>query len=196
MKRLILVPVICLLASWASIGRADSGPAEGTEVPALKVDAVAGLVTGETKDFAAERKEMPTIYVFVQADKFDRPIARFLKVLAQELHVDDTSAQRGGRPRFLDKARPDVQVIAVWLTDDVEKSKEYLPKAQMSLQLSQTVWSVYTGDKSGPNGWNVDVASSVTAVVTDGAKVVKSFDYVSVNDTVVPEVLKKLPAKK
>jgi len=159
---------------------ADSGPPEGNEVPALKVDAVAGLVTGETKDFAAERKAMPTIYVFVQADKFDRPTARFLKVLDQELAKD----------------RPDVQVIAVWLTDDVAKSKEYLPKAQMSIQLGQTVWSVHDGDKSGPKGWNIDIAANVTAVVADGAKVVKSFDYRSVNDTVVPDVLKKLPAKK
>jgi hypothetical protein len=180
MKRLVVAPFVCLLVSWTSIGRGDSGPAEGTEVPALKVDAVAGLVTGETKDFAAERKDMPTIYVFVQADKFDRPIGRFLKVLDQELAKD----------------RADVQVIAVWLTDDVEKSKAYLPRAQMSINLSQTVWTVYTGDKSGPANWNIDVAAHVTAVIADGAKVVKSFDYRSVNDTVVPEVLKKLPAKK
>jgi hypothetical protein len=180
MKRLILAPFICLLASWASIGLGDSGPAAGTEVPALKVDAVAGLVTGETKDFAAERKAMPTIYVFVQADKFDRPIGRFLKVLDQELAKD----------------RADVRIIAVWLTDDVEKSKAYLPRAQMSINLSQTVWTVYSGDKAGPPNWSIDVAANVTAVVADGAKVVQSFDYRSVNDTVVPEVLKKLPAKK
>jgi hypothetical protein len=180
MIRFTVAPVIFLLGFCVTLAQADSGPAEKSEVPALKVDAVAGLVTGETKDFAAERKAMPTIYVFVQADKFDRPIGRFLKVLDQELGKD----------------RPDVQVIAVWLTDDVAKSKEYLPKAQMSIQLSQTVWSVYTGDKTGPANWNIDVAVSVTAVVADGAKVVKSFDYVSVNDTVVPDVLKKLPAKK
>lgn len=170
----------CSLLLVVSVAQADSGPAEGSEVPALKVDAVAGLVSGETKDFAAERKAMPTIYVFVQADKFDRPIGRFLKVLDQELAKD----------------RADVQVIAIWLTDDVKKSKEYLPRAQMSINLSQTVWSVYSGDKSGPPGWNIDVAAHVTAVVADGAKVVKSFDYRSVNDTVVPEVLKNLPAKK
>ena len=180
MKRFLAPFPIVVVLLLTSLVHADSGPAEKAEVPALKVDAVAGLVSGETKDFAAERKDKPTIYVFVQADKFDRPIARFLKVLDQELG----------------KNRPDVQVIAVWLADDAQKSKDYLPRAQMSINLRQTVWSVYGGDKSGPTGWNIDVASSVTAVVADGAKVVKSFDYISVNDTVVPDVLKVLPAKK
>jgi hypothetical protein len=180
MKALLALRTIVFAAVVTSLAYAASGPAEKSDVPALKVDAVAGLVTGETKDFAAERKDMPTIYVFVQADKFDRPIGRFLKVLDQELGKD----------------RPDVQVIAVWLTDDVQKSKEYLPRAQMSISLTQTVWSVYTGDKAGPTGWNIDVASSVTAVVADGMKVIKSFEYISVNDTVVPDVLKVLPAKK
>src|SRR5437868_345806 len=96
MRRLAVFPVIGLAVFLVTLVRADSGPAEKSDVPALKVDAVAGLVTGETKDFAAERKDMPTIYVFVQADKFDRPLARFLKVLDQELGKD----------------RPDVQVIA------------------------------------------------------------------------------------
>lgn len=180
MKRSLAPLAVTLAVCVHSLGFADSGPAAKADVLALKVDAVAGLVTGETKNFAAERKDQPTIYLFVQADKFDRPIARFIKVLDQELG----------------KERPDVQIIAVWLTDDVEKSKAYLPRAQMSLNLSQTVWSVYTGDKAGPAGWNIDVAASVTAVVADGPKVVKSFDYISVNDTVVPDVLKVLPAKK
>jgi len=180
MRHSLALATISLALNLFSLARAESGPAEGANVPPLRVDAVAGLVPGETKDFATERKDDPTIYVFVQADKFDRPVARFLKVLDQQLGKD----------------RPEVQIIAVWLTDDAEKSKEYLPRAQMSLNLSQTVWSVYGGDKSGPGDWNIDVAASVTAVVADGSKVVKSFDYISVNDTVVPEVFKKLPAKK
>ena len=194
MKAQLAILTIVLAAFATLLSYAESGPAAKADVPALKVDAVAGLVTGETKDFADERKDKATIYVFVQADKFDRPIGRFLKVLDQELSGDDNPV-RGRRP-ILAEARPDVQVIAVWLTDDVEKSKAYLPRAQMSINLSQTVWSVYTGEKTGPTGWNIDVATSVTAVVADGAKVVKSFDYISVNDTVVPDVLKVLPAKK
>jgi len=169
-----------VLVSVVASDAAVAGPADGNEVPSLKVAAVAGLVTGEEKDFAAERKEQPTIYVFVQADKFDRPIGRFLKTLDQELV----------------KNRKDVQVIAVWLTDDAQKSKDYLPKAQQSIQLEQTVWSVFPGEKSGPAGWNIDIAVTVTVVVADGAKVVKSFDFNSINDTVVPEVLAKLPSKK
>jgi hypothetical protein len=169
-----------LLAMGVAQADVPSGPAAGTELASFKVMAVAGAVSGEEKDFTAERKEKPTIYVFVQADKFDRPIGRFLKVLDQELAKD----------------RNDVQVIAVWLTDDVEKSKEYLPRAQMSIQLEQTVWSVFGGERSGPANWNVDSAVNVTVVVADGAKAKWSSGYNSINDTVVPDVMKQLPAKK
>lgn len=171
-----------LLALWPGLALADSrsGPPAGTEIPPLKVAAVAGLESGDEKDFAAERNEKSTVYVFVQADKFDRPIGRFLKSLDQELAKD----------------RNDVQIVAVWLTADVEKSKQYLPVAQQSLQLTQTVWCVYPGEKTGPDKWNIDSAVHATVVVADGPKSVWSSGYGSLNDTVVPDVMKQLPSKK
>ncbi len=171
---------VALSFSGSAVLRAETGLAPGAEVPELKVAAVAGVVSGEERNFAEDRKEKPTIYVFVQQETFGRPTGRFLSVLDQELAKD----------------RGDVQVIAVWLADDVEKAKEYLPRAQQSLRLSQTVWSVFPGEKTGPAGWNIDVADHVTAVVAEGNKATKSFAYKSVNDTVVPEVLKALPEKK
>jgi hypothetical protein len=149
-------------------------------VEALKVVAATGDATGKETDFAAERKEKPTLFIFVQADKWDRPVARFLRTLDQTLAKD----------------RNDVQIIAVWLTDDVDKAKEYLPRAQESLKLAQTTFAVYPGDKGGPAGWAINTDAHVTAVVAQDQKVSGSFGFRSVNETDVPAVLKKLKPNK
>ena len=83
------------------------------------------------KDFVAERAAKPTIFLFVRADKFDRPVACFLRTLDQDLS----------------KGRNDVQVVAVWLTDDVDMSKKYVPRARESLKLTQTTYSVFPGEE-------------------------------------------------
>src|SRR5439155_17218567 len=81
-------------------GRADveSGPKVGDKVPALKAFGVVGPVEGKEADFAAERKDAPTVYLFVQAEEGGipvggRPLARFVKVLDGEIGtVDGTAA--------------------------------------------------------------------------------------------------------
>lgn len=157
-----------------------SGLAAGAKVEPLKVVIAAGENAGKETDVAEEQKGKPTAYVFVQADKWDRPVARFLRTLDVDLA----------------KERTDVKIIAVWLTDDVMKSKDYLPKAQESLKLSQTTWSVYPGDKGGPAGWGINADAHLTAVVVQDNKVTASFGYRSVNETDVPAVIKELkPAK-
>src|SRR5262245_36741414 len=83
----------------------ESGPAVKNKVERLKVAVATGDDAGKDVEFVGRRKGAATIYVFVQADKFDRPVARFLKVLDTELGKD----------------RTDVHVVAVWLTDDVDK---------------------------------------------------------------------------
>jgi len=160
------------------------GPEVGKPVPDLKTIQVVGDHAGKEINWKNEAKDKATLFVFIRSDKWDRPTARLLKKLDDALGED---RQKQTSPPTL---------VIIWTTKEVDKAKEYLPRAQMSINLTQTVWSVYAGEKSGPTGWNIDVASSVTAVVADGPKVVKSFDYISVNDTVVPDVLKVLPAKK
>jgi hypothetical protein len=157
----------------------DSGPGSGSKIEPLKVAAVTGDDAGKELDFAAKRGTKPTMFVFIQADKWDRPVARFLVTLDKELNKD----------------RQDVAVIAVWLTDDVEKSKEYLPRAQQSMNLSQTTLAVYPGDTSGPPGWSINGGAHLTAVVADEGRVVASFGFRSLNETNVPAVLEKLKPK-
>ena len=90
----------------------------------------------EDVDFAAERKDAPTVYLFVQAEEGGipvggRPLARFMKVLDGELaKTDDTAA------------------VAVWLGDKAfDKHKEYLPRIQMSLKLEKTQYAAFDGEK-------------------------------------------------
>jgi hypothetical protein len=180
MKRMVLLALyllLPLLATMPLLASTSSGPASGSKLPPLTVAAVTGDAAGEDVDFVARRGGKPTIYLFVQADKWDRPVARFIKTLDQELAG----------------SRPDVAIVAVWLTDDVEMSKEYLPRAQQSINLAQTSLCVYPGDKNGPAAWSIDPRMHLTAVVADQDRVIDSLGYRSLNETNVPEVLAKLP---
>ena len=65
----------CALASilffgCSSLAYADveSGPKAGDKVAALKVHAVAGTIEDKEVDYAKERKDEPTVYLFVNAE--------------------------------------------------------------------------------------------------------------------------------
>jgi hypothetical protein len=152
--------------------------AEGEKkVSPLKVFAATGPNKGKELDYTRERKDKPTVYAFVQADRWDRPMARFLRGL-------DEAVRKEGQ---------DAAVIAVWLTDNPDKAKEYLPVAQESLQFQAKVLAVFPGDKAGPEGWGIGDAHLTVVVVNKGRKAA-TFDYRSVNETDVPgvhEALKK-----
>jgi hypothetical protein len=172
-KILWLSAVAALLPAfpaWAA--DLESGPEKGQAVPALKVQDVTGPNAGREIDVPAERKDKPTVYLFVVADKWDRPMARFLKGL-------DEAARKEGE---------DAAVVAVWLADDPGKAKEYLPVAQQSLQFQATALTCFTGGKAGPEGWGVNADAHLTAVVAGKGKVTAAFGHRSVNETDVPAV--------
>jgi hypothetical protein len=177
----ILAAVLLAVTLNASAGPADveSGPAAGAAVPALKVFAATGNSAGKEVDFAAERKGLPTYYIFVQADSWDRPVARFLRGL------DEAAAKAGG----------DVEIVVVWLTDAVDKAKEYLPKAQESLKLSRTTFAVYPGAAAGPDDWRLHDKAIVSVIAARDAKVLGGMGFKSVNETDVPVVVAKLKLK-
>ena len=174
------------LLTWGAVffpgalrAQTDSGPGRGSPIEPLKVAALTGDDAGQELDFASRRAGKPTLFVFIQGDKWDRPVARFVATLDKELSKD----------------RHDVAVIAVWLTDDVEKTKEYLPRVQQSLNLSQTILAVFPGDKNGPPGWAINPGAHLTAVVAEDSRVSASFGFRSLNETNVPAVLDKLKPK-
>ncbi len=161
-----------------------SGPEVGKKVPALKVYAVTGEQENKEVDYAAERKEKPTVYIFIQADKWSRPMARFLKTLEKQVQ----------------KESEDAYLIAVWLTEKPEETKKYLPIAQNSLQFEKTALTFFKGEKAGPRGWGINADAHATAVVASKGKVAARFGYMSVNETDAPKVRdafrKALKAKK
>jgi hypothetical protein len=183
MKALCLAASIGLILAFApaAIGDVESGPKAGEKVPKLKAFGVVGPVEKKEADFAAERKDAPTVYLFVAAQEGGipvggRPAARFMKKLDEEIGKVDGAA-----------------VVAVWLGDKAfEKHKEYLPRIAMSLSFEKTQLAAFDGDQAGPDGWGINADAHVTAVVVNKGKVVKSFAFVSVNETDVRPVLAEL----
>jgi hypothetical protein len=150
-----------------------SGPAAGDKVAALKVFAVTGPRENKEVDYATEVKDQPVVYLFIQAEKWDRPMARFVKEL-------DKAAKPDGKAAF--------QVVAVWLSEKPDEAKDYLPRAQQSLQLETTALTVFQGSKEGPENWGLNSMAHLTAVVAGKAKVAAAFGYQSVNETDVKDV--------
>lgn len=172
MLRTLIFLVAVLAMSGFARAAIDSGPAVGSDLPGLKAEAATGDDAGKKITFTTVRKAKPTVYVFVRADRFDRPIARYLKALDQAVVA----------------LAKDTHVVAVWLTEDAEKTRAYLPKVQQSMKFEATTLAFYAEDKLGPNAWALNDRAFVTTVVSDGVKVTARFAEQSLNETNVPEV--------
>lgn len=172
----LYVVLVCLLPP-SGLRDLETGPAKSTALPALKVHAVTGDKENMEVDFAAERKDKTTAYIFLRSDRFDRPIGRFLRVFDEGLRKD----------------AKECQAIVIWLTDDVEKGKEYLPRVQQSLKLTHTVFTVYTGEIAGPTDWAINGDCHMSVILAHQGKIHATFGFRSTNETDVPKVLKALP---
>jgi hypothetical protein len=165
-----LIAVTTVSLAWA----VDSGPKAEEKVADLEVFAATGVHENKEINAVKERGEKPTVYLFVNADKFSRPMARYLREL--DTKIAETA----------DKA----EVVITWVSGDYEKNKEYLPKVNTSLKFGHSMLCVFKGDE--PKGWAINSDAHLTSVVVVKGKVVKSFAYVSVNDTDVKPVLEEL----
>jgi hypothetical protein len=172
----LVAPALLLTASVVQ-AEPKSGPEVGTKVSPLKATVAVGDKKEET-DLAKDRKDQPTVYCFVRADKFDRPLARFIKTLDTKLA--DEPAENG--------------IVAVWLTEDADATKEYLPRAQQSIKLDRTTYAYFVG-LAGPDGWGINSDVHLTVVVVKAGKVEAVWPFLSVNETDVPAVLEALKKK-
>jgi hypothetical protein len=171
-----------LFLGSASLGDVESGPKVGEKVSALDVFAVVGEVEDKRLDIAKSRKERRTIYLFVNGEKWDRPIARFIKKLDEALGESKDRAT----------------IVAVWISRDVDKTKDYLPLAQQSLKFERTSLFVAAEPVVSPPGWEINADAALTAVLVKDGKVCAVFGYDSANETDVRKVAaawKKLDAK-
>jgi len=181
MRTVLALVGVGLLAATAARADVESGPKAGEKIPALKAFGVVGSVENKEADFAAARKDAPTVYVFVAAEGGGipvggRPAARFMKTL------DGAVAKTEG-----------AAVVAVWLGDKAfDKHKEYLPRINMSLKFEHTSLAAFDGEKSGPKDWGINPDAHLTVVVVHKGKVVKSFPFTTVNETDVKPVVEEL----
>jgi len=178
MKPITALACLGLLLVPAARADVESGPKAGEKVPALKAFGVVGTVESKEAEFAADRKDDPTVYLFVQTEHWSRPMARFMKTLDGEIGKADEKAA----------------AVAVWVGEKaaLEKNKEYLPRAQTSLRFERTSLAAFDGEKGGPEGWAINPDAHLTVVVAHKGKVVKSFALTSVNETDVRPVLAEL----
>jgi len=176
MKQLLIPTCLfVLLANPLLAQDVTSGPAKGSKVAALKVYDATGLHKEKTIDYVAERKDRPTIYLLLQADKFDRPMNRLMKTLDSQIKKD----------------HPAVYAVAVWLTEDLEKTKELLPRVQQSVAYEATALTCVEG-KAGPGDWMVNADAHITVVVTEKGKVKATFAFLSINETDVKAIVEAL----
>ena len=172
MSKLAFQIVLCLCLLPVPAVRADvaSGPKEGEKTPPLPVYAITGEPKDKDVDYSAERKDKPTVYIFVQAEHWSRPMFRYVKKLDEII------------PEVSEGANP----VAIWLAEKPDVAKEYLPK--ISQYFTKTPLTVFTGDKSGPKDWGINLDAHATAVVVSKGKVIVSFGYQSLNETDAPAV--------
>jgi hypothetical protein len=177
MRHLVVLASVSLFLTPSSQAQdVTSGPEKGAKVPALKVFDATGIHKDKEADYAADREGKPTVYLFINAEKFDRPMNRFMKTLDGIVAKDFEGAY----------------VVAVWLTSDADKAKALLPRVQQSVQYEATALTLFSGAKEGPKGWGMNADAHLTAVVANKGKVAATFGYQSINETDVPKVKEAL----
>jgi hypothetical protein len=164
---------LAALCGWSQAQDVVSGPTKGEKVPALKVFDATGEHKDKDIDYAAERKDKPTIYILVDREKFSRPINRFMKTLDGAIK----------------KESEDAYVVVVMLTDKPDDVKTFLPRVQQSVQYENTALTCFVGEKEGPKEWTINSQADVTVVIANKAKVAETFGYNSINETEVRKVL-------
>lgn len=144
-------------------------------VPKLTAVVCVGEKTGEPAELTQNRGEKPTIIMFIQLEKWDRPIARLLRELDQQTNAKLT----------------DGSVVAVWLSNnEVAKLKEHLPRVQQSLKLSTTTYAAWSGDTFGPSDWNLNQDESVTVITINKGMVLGRHTFRSTNEGDAAKIMK------
>lgn len=172
MRRFVWAMAVLLSFGVVAVADVASGPEPGSKLEPMTVYAVVGEVQDEEVDYTETRKDKTTVYAFVQREYFSRPIARFLRTLDGELT----------------DAADDARMIVIFLGDDPDAAKEYMPRLQTSVSFQNSDLTVFTGDKSGPNNWGINPDAHLTVVVTNGSEVSANFPYETVNETDVRKV--------
>ncbi len=176
MQKLMLVSILWFVIPCTIWAQIESGPAAGTKLEAFKASVVTGDQAGNDIELGQGQKDKQVIYIWVNQERWERPIARFIRQLDEEI----------------DKSAKDIQIYMIWLTDQVDEVKDYLPKVQQALKLKKTNLTIFCGDKQGPLAWLINADAHLTVVIAKGDKATKSLAFRSTNETDVKKVLEQL----
>lgn len=148
---------------------------EAKQVPELTASVCVGDGVGQNRELAKARAQEPTIYVFIQNEYWDRPIARLLRELDTQMNQNVT----GGH------------IIAVWLSDrELDRLKDHLPRVQQSIKLKTTTYAVWPGDAFGPADWNLNRDDHITVLSARDGKILDRHAFRSTNEGDAPKIMK------
>jgi hypothetical protein len=91
MRRLLCAAISVAIFHNVLCADVESGPKAGEKVEDFNVFGVFGPIEGMEVSYVKERKDEPTVFVFIQQEHWDRPMARFLKTLDK----DSNTGKRG-----------------------------------------------------------------------------------------------------
>jgi hypothetical protein len=119
--------------------------------------------------------------MFLRADRFSRPLARVLKNIDTEINKLDNGTT----------------AVAIWLTDDATKTKNYLPLVQQSLKFDDTTLAyIEHKEQHGPESWGINPDADLTVVVIEKGKVTQRFGFVAPNEKATKKLTEILDSKK
>lgn len=164
---LISLTLAFLLASDAP----SSGPKVGEKLSSFKVLALSGPQAGKDIELVEAGAKGPTLLIFVHY--FDRPAFRCLKP------VDIYAGQL---------AEHKLTTHIIWLSDDLEKTRQFLERAKNSLNLRSAV-GISRDGPNGPKAYALSDRVTYSILLAQEGKVVANLALVGANDTDAPRVL-------
>lgn len=173
---------VILLLSLHSLDDVSIGPDKGKPLPPLSITLAVGDAKGEKKDLAKLLDKEAGVILFVSSDKWDRPVARFLREVDQHLSKEATTKNTPARKAYI-----------VWVTKDVKKATDYLPLVQQSIKLGPTQWAIFEGEVYDAKDWVLSGDLPLQFLLTKDGKVTQGTGLKSVQeDTIkkIPEYLK------
>ena len=157
-------------------GDFPSGPQVGDKLPPCKIQAFSGPDAGKEVELVKQIKGAPALVVFVH--KITRPALKLMRP------IDKAAAEQ------IEAKKLHGQIV--WLSEDKEKTEEYLKRAKDSLNL-QTPIGICLDGKDGPAAYGLNDKVTLTILLIKDVKVVGNFALADPNET---DARKILPALK
>lgn len=167
--------VVAALVGLASV---VSGPQKGDPLPEAKAKGQYEPIEAKEFSLLDKAKTEPSLLVFVQ--KLTRPTFRLIRKL------DEFAAENAT-----------LNAQFVWVSDDLEKTEEFLKRAKPSLAMRSPV-SVAI-DKNGPASYGFNDQAGITILVVEKGVVTANFAFADPNETdarPILETVRKTLAKK